>query len=135
QMDLKRYQTLAQQNSIARQQSEDQVFVVDQYAGSVKQDQGLVDAQNLNISYCRIVSPITGRVGLRLVDPGNYVQTSSTSGIAVITQLQPISVVFLVRQDELPYITPHFSAGAPLVVTAFDRANRRQLAVGNVSAV
>jgi multidrug efflux system membrane fusion protein len=132
---LKRYQTLAQQNSIARQQSEDQVFIVQQYAGSVKQDQGLVAAQALNVSYCRIVSPITGRVGLRLVDPGNYVQTTSSSGIAVITQLQPISVVFSVPEDELPDIMPQFSAGSPLVVTAFDRANLRQLAVGKVSAV
>jgi len=79
QMDQKRYQMLAQQNSIARQQSEDQVFIVQQYAGSVKQDQGLVDAQALNIAYCHIVSPITGRVGLRLVDPGNYVQTTNTT--------------------------------------------------------
>ncbi len=135
QMDQKRYETLAQQNSIARQQSEDQVFIVQQYAGSVKQDQGLVDAQALNIAYCRIVSPITGRVGLRLVDPGNYVQTTNTGGIAVITQLQPISVVFTLPEDDLPEIMPQFTAGTPLVVTAYDRANLRQLAVGKVSAI
>src|SRR5690242_16497946 len=135
QMDQKRYETLAAQNSIARQQAEDQVFIVQQYAGSVKQDQGLVDAQTLNIAYCRIVSPIAGRVGLRLVDPGNYVQTTSTSGIAVITQLQPISVVFSVPEDELPDIVPQFSAGTSLIVTAYDRANLRQLAVGKVSAI
>jgi membrane fusion protein, multidrug efflux system len=135
QMDQKRYETLAAQNSIARQQSEDQVFIVQQYAGSVKQDQGLVDAQALNIAYCRIVSPITGRVGLRLVDPGNYVQTSSSTGIAVITQLQPISVVFSVPEDDLPDITPQFTAGTPLIVTAYDRANLHQLAVGKVSAI
>ncbi len=135
QMDQKRYETLAQQNSIARQQAEDQVFIVQQYAGSVKQDQGLVDAQALNISYCHIVSPITGRVGLRLVDPGNYVQTTSNSGIAVITQLQPISVVFSVPEDDLPDITPQFNAGTPLTVTAYDRANVHQLAVGKVVAI
>jgi multidrug efflux system membrane fusion protein len=135
QMDQKRYETLAQQNSIARQQAEDQVFIVQQYAGSVKQDQGLVDAQALNIAYCRIVSPITGRVGLRLVDPGNYVQTTNAGGIAVITQLQPISVVFTLPEDDLPEIMPQFSAGTPLIVTAYDRANLRQLAVGKVSAV
>ena len=135
QMDQKRYQTLAQQNSIARQQAEDQVFIVQQYAGSVKQDQGLVDAQALNISYCRIVSPITGRVGLRLVDPGNYVQTTNTGGIAVITQIQPISVVFTLPEDDLPEIMPQFAAGTPLIVTAYDRANLRQLAVGKVSAI
>jgi len=135
QMDLTRYQTLAQQNSIARQQAEDQVFIVQQYAGSVKQDQGLVDAQALNIAYCRIVSPIAGRVGLRLVDPGNYVQTTNTSGIAVITQLQPITVIFSIPEDELPGIMPQFNAGATLVVTAYDRANLRELATGKVLAV
>src|SRR5215469_2557496 len=135
QMDQKRYETLAQQNSIARQQSEDQIFIVQQYAGSVKQDQGLVDAQALNISYCRIVSPITGRVGLRLVDPGNYVQTTSSTGIAVITQLQPISVVFSLPEDDLPEIAPQFTAGTPLIVTVYDRANLRQLAVGKVAAI
>ncbi|HEX8826705.1 MAG TPA: efflux RND transporter periplasmic adaptor subunit, partial [Xanthobacteraceae bacterium] len=135
QMDLKRYETLAQQNSIARQQSEDQVFIVQQYAGSVKQDQGLIDAQALNISYCRIVSPITGRVGLRLVDPGNYVQTTNASGIAVLTQLQPITVIFSIPEDELPGIMPQFNAGTPLVVTAYDRANLRELATGKVSAI
>ncbi len=135
QMDEKRYQTLAQQNSIARQQAEDQVFIVQQYQGTVKQDQGLIDAQALNISYCRIVSPITGRVGLRLVDPGNYVQTTNSAGIAVITQLQPISVVFSVPEDDLPEIAPQFTAGTPLIVTAYDRANVRQLAVGKVSAI
>jgi multidrug efflux system membrane fusion protein len=135
QMDLKRYQTLAQQNSIARQQAEDQVFIVQQYVGSVKQDQGLVDAQALNIAYCRILAPLTGRVGLRLVDPGNYVQTANNSGIAVITQLQPISVVFSIPEDELPGIMPQFSAGTALSVAAYDRANLRQLAIGKVSAV
>jgi membrane fusion protein, multidrug efflux system len=134
-MDLTRYQTLAQQNSIARQQAEDQVFIVQQYAGSVKQDQGLVDAQALNIAYCRIVSPIAGRVGLRLVDPGNYVQTTNTSGIAVITQLQPITVIFSIPEDELPGIMPQLNAGTPLVVTAYDRANLRELATGKVLAV
>jgi membrane fusion protein, multidrug efflux system len=135
QMDQKRYQTLAQQNSIARQQAEDQVFIVQQYAGSVKQDQGLVDAQALNIAYCHIVSPVTGRVGLRLVDAGNYVQTTNSTGLAVITQLQPISVIFTLPEDDLPEIMPQFTAGTPLIVTAYDRANLRQLAVGKVSAI
>jgi multidrug efflux system membrane fusion protein len=135
QMDLTRYQTLAQQNSIAKQQSDDQVFIVQQYTGSVKQDQGLVDAQNLNIAYCHIVSPVTGRVGLRLVDPGNYVQTTATSGIAVITQLQPITVIFSIPEDELPGIMPQLSAGGLLPVTVYDRANLHELAVGQVSAV
>jgi multidrug efflux system membrane fusion protein len=135
QMDLKRYQILAEQNSIAKQQSDDQVFIVQQYQGSVKQDQGLVDSENLNISYCHIVSPVTGRVGLRLVDPGNYVQTASSTGIAVITQLQPITVIFSVPEDDLPEIMPQLAAGGALAVTAYDRANLHELAQGQVSAV
>jgi multidrug efflux system membrane fusion protein len=135
QMDLTRYQTLAQQNSIAKQQAEDQVFIVDQYKGSVKQDQGLVDSEALNIAYCHIVSPIDGRVGLRLVDPGNYVQTTAASGIAVITQLHPITVIFSVPEDDLPEIMPQLNAGTPLIVTAYDRANIHLLATGKVSAV
>jgi multidrug efflux system membrane fusion protein len=135
QLDLKRYQTLAAQNSIARQQAEDQVFIAQQFEGSVKQDQGLVDAQALNLAYCHIVSPVTGRVGLRLVDPGNYVQTTSATGIAVVTQLQPITVIFTLPEDDLPEIMPQFNAGTPLPVTAYDRANLRLLAVGKVSAI
>jgi multidrug efflux system membrane fusion protein len=135
QMDLKRYQTLVQQNSIARQQSEDQVFIVQQYEGSVKQDQAQVDAQALNIAYCHIVSPVTGRIGLRLVDPGNYVQTSTTTGLAVVTQIQPITVVFSIPEDNLPQVVPKLNAGTKLEVAAFDRANVKQLAVGQVAAL
>ncbi|MFZ0606653.1 MAG: efflux RND transporter periplasmic adaptor subunit, partial [Xanthobacteraceae bacterium] len=105
------------------------------YKGSVKQDQGLVDSEALNIAYCHIVSPIEGRVGLRLVDPGNYVQTTSASGIAVITQMHPITVIFSVPEDDLPEIMPQLNAGTPLVVTAYDRANIHLLATGKVSAV
>jgi len=135
QTDLKRYQTLVAQNSIARQQAEDQAFLVQQDEGTVKVDQAQVDAQALNIAYCHIVSPVTGRIGLRLVDPGNYVQTSSASSIAVVTQLQPITVIFSVAEDYLPDIMPQFAAGTALQVTAFDRANVKQLATGKVSAV
>lgn len=135
QTDLKRYQTLVAQNSIARQQAEDQAFLVQQDEGTVKVDQAQVDAQALNIAYCHIVSPVTGRIGLRLVDPGNYVQTSSASSIAVVTQLQPITVIFSVAEDYLPDIMPQFTAGTALQVTAFDRANVKQLATGKVSAV
>lgn len=135
QTNLQRYQTLAQQNSIARQQAEDQAFLVQQDEGTVRVDQAQIDAQALNIAYCHIVSPVTGRVGLRLVDPGNYVQTTASSGIAVITQLQPITVVFSVPEDDLPFIMPQFSAGTTLPVTVYDRANLHELASGRVSAV
>ena len=135
QTDLKRYQGLVAQNSIARQQADDQEYLVEQYKGTVKVDQALVDAQTLNIAYCHIVSPVTGRIGLRLVDPGNYVQTSSASSIAVVTQLQPITVIFTVPEDNLPDIMPQYNVGTALQVTAFDRANVKQLAIGKVSAV
>ena len=133
--DLKRYQTLLAQNSIAAQQAEDQVFIVQQDEGTVRVDQALIDAQALNIAYCHIVSPVTGRIGLRLVDPGNYVQTSTSSAIAVVTQLQPITVIFSIPEDDLPDILPQFGTGTALPVTAFDRANVKQLAVGKVAAV
>ncbi len=135
QMDLKRYQMLAAQNSIARQQSEDQIYVVQQYQGTVKADQALIDAQKLNIAYCHIVSPVTGRVGLRLVDPGNYVQPNSTTGIAVVTQLQPISVIFTIPEDDLPEIMPQLNTDTKLQVTVFDRASVKKLGVGELSAV
>jgi membrane fusion protein, multidrug efflux system len=135
QTDLKRYQGLLAQNSIARQQADDQAFLVQQDEGTVKLDQAQVDAQALNIAYCHIVSPVTGRIGLRLVDPGNYVQTSSSSSIAVVTQLQPITVIFTVAEDYLPDIMPQYNAGTALQVTAYDRSNVKQLAIGKVSAV
>ena len=135
QMDLKRYQTLAAQNSIAKQQAEDQVFIVQQYQGTVKQDQSLIDAQALNIAYCHIASPVTGRIGLRLVDPGNYVQSSSVTGLAVVTELQPITVIFAIPEDDLPDIMPQLNAGTKLQVTIFDRTNVKKLAVGTVIAV
>ena len=134
-VDLKRYQTLLAQNSIAAQQAEDQAFIVQQDEGTVRVDQALIDAQALNIGYCHIVSPVTGRIGLRLVDPGNYVQTTTSSAIAVVTQLEPITVIFTVPEDDLPDIMPQFSAGTALQVTVFDRANLKQLAVGKVVAV
>jgi len=135
QLDLARYEKLAGQNSIARQQYEDQRFIVDQNIGTVKLDQAQVDQEKLNIFYCHIVSPVTGRVGLRLVDPGNYIQVSNSTGIAVVTQLQPITVIFSIPEDDLPEIMPQLSAGATLVVTAYDRANVRELATGRVAAV
>lgn len=130
-VDLARYETLVKQNSIARQQAEDQAFIVKQYEGSVKTDQAQIDAQKLNLIYAHIVSPIDGRVGLRLVDAGNYVQTTD-AGIAVLTQLHPISVIFTVPEDDLPAIMEQMKAGVTLEVTAYDRANLNKLAVGKV---
>src|SRR6516164_7650088 len=94
QLDLVRYNTLVAQNSVATQTRDTQVSLVAQYGATVKSDQAQIDAQKLNLTYCHIVAPVTGRVGLRQVDAGNYVQTSDPNGIVVVTQLQPISVIF-----------------------------------------
>jgi membrane fusion protein, multidrug efflux system len=134
-VDLERYKKLAEQNSIALQQYEDQVYIVQQDEGTVKLDQAQIDQQKLNVLYCRIVSPVTGRVGLRLVDPGNYVQTSTSTGIAVVTQMQPITVIFPIPEDDLPEIMPQLSAGTPLQVLTYDRANVKLLATGLVTAL
>jgi membrane fusion protein, multidrug efflux system len=127
--NLARFQTLLKQDSIARQQAEDQAFLVKQYEGSVQSDQAQIDAQKLNLIYARIVSPIDGRVGLRMVDPGNYVQTTD-NGLAVVTQMDPISVIFVVPEDDIPPIMAAMRAGTALEVTAYDRANVTPLSAG-----
>jgi membrane fusion protein, multidrug efflux system len=134
-VDLARYQTLLKQNSIARQTEEDQVFLVKQYEGLVKTDKALIEQQKLNLIYAHIVSPVDGRVGLRLVDPGNYVQTATTSTIAVLTQLQPITVIFPLPQKALPEVMPQITAGTPMQVLAFDSADVTQLDVGELITV
>ena len=130
QADLARYQTLAKQDSIAHQQVEDQVFLVAQDKAAMASDQAQIDTAKLNVFYTRIVSPITGRVGLRLVDAGNYVQPTDAAGLVVITQLDPISVIFSTPEDNWQRITRRVNAGAKLPVTAFDRSNVKQLATG-----
>jgi multidrug efflux system membrane fusion protein len=134
QMDLTRYQGLQHLDAIARQTAEDQVWVVQQDAGTVALDEAQVKAQQLNLVYCHITSPVDGRVGLRLVDPGNYVQTSSTTGIAMVTQLDPISVIFTVPEDQVPDIVGRFQGNKTLTATAFDRANATQLATGHLGS-
>jgi membrane fusion protein, multidrug efflux system len=135
QTNLKRFQALGRQDSIAQQQVDDQRFLVLQLTGTVQTDQGLVDAAKVNLAYCRIVSPIDGQVGLRLVDLGNYVQTSSTTGLLVITQMQPISVLFSVPEDNVPDIIQRVRGGATLSVEAYDRANTKLLATGELGTL
>ena len=133
QADLERYQTLMKQDSISRQQVDDQVFLVAQDAAAMVNDQAQIDAAKLNIAYAHIVSPIDGRVGLRLVDAGNYVQPTDSTGLVVITQLDPISVIFSTPEDNLARITRRLNAGAKLSVTLFDRANVKQIATGELT--
>ncbi len=136
QMDAKRYALLQRQDSIGRQQAEDQQYVVEQYIGSVAADQGMVQTQLVNLAYCRITAPVAGRVGLRQVDAGNYVTpTSLTSGIVVVTQLDPISAIFTLPEDDVPAIQAQLRAGAKLVVQAYDRSNTVHLADGTLETI
>jgi multidrug efflux system membrane fusion protein len=134
-MDLQRYQEAYAKNAIAKQQMDDQAHVVVQFEGSVKADQGTVAFDQVQLDYCHIVSPIEGRVGLRLVDPGNTIFAGSTSPLIVITQLQPITVVFNVSEDDLPRVQEQMTDGNKLSVDVFDRANDRMLESGSLSSL
>ena len=135
QSDFARYQTLSKQDSIAKQQVEDQQFLVAQDKAAIRSDQAQIETAKLNLAYTRIVSPINGRVGLRLVDAGNYVTPADTTGLVVITELDPISVIFPTPEDNLPAISKRFHSGAKLQTTAFDRADVKQLAVGELTNI
>jgi membrane fusion protein, multidrug efflux system len=134
-VDLTRYRTLLAQNSIAKQTADTQVATVAQNRATVQADQAQIDTQKLNLAYCRIVAPISGRVGLRQVDTGNYVQTGDATGIVVITQLQPISVIFTLPEDKLRSVMARLRAGAKLTVTAYDRTGANKLDTGRLETV
>jgi multidrug efflux system membrane fusion protein len=133
QIDLQRYKTLVAQDSIARQQYDTQAALVRQYEAQLITDQAVVDAAKLNLVYTRIIAPVAGRIGLRLVDPGNYVTMGDATGICVITEMQPMSVIFTIPEDSLPQVRQRLRAGATLPVTALDRAQKNQLGQGTVS--
>ena len=116
--DLKRYDVLVKQDSIAQQQRDDQLYLVQQDEGTVQLDEGLVKSAQVNVDYTRITAPFTGRIGLRFVDPGNIVHTTDTNGMAVITQDQPITVIFPVPEENLPDIMKKLNAGESLTVEA-----------------
>lgn len=135
QVDLQRYRTLVAQNSVARQTLDTQAATVQQDMAVVQADQAQIDTQKLNLTYCHIVAPLGGRVGLRQVDPGNYVQTSDATGLVVITQIQPISVIFTLPEDNLPSVMKRLTAGVKLSVTAFDRSGANKLDTGRLDTV
>ncbi len=135
QLDLARYRLLVEQDSIPRQQLDTQESLVHQYEAALKSDQAAVDNARLQLVYCRITAPIGGRVGLRLVDPGNIVHASDTNGLVVITQLQPIAVIFTIPEDNIPSVLERLKRGARLPVEAYDREQRRRLAVGSLLTV
>ena len=135
-LDLRRYNTLVAQNSIATQTRDTQIATVAQDRAQIGLDQAQIDTQKLNLTYCHIISPVTGRVGLRQIDPGNYVTpTSSASGIVVVTQLQPISVIFTLPEDNLPEVLKQYHAGATLTATAYDRTGTTELAAGKLETI
>jgi len=134
-IDLARYATLLKQNAIPEQQYATQVSTVAQDEGIVKNDQGLIDAAKVNLVYCHITAPITGRVGLRLVDPGNIVHSTDSTGLLVITQIQPISIIFPITEDQLPVVMKHWRAGQKLTVEGWDRDQQHRLAVGTLSTI
>jgi multidrug efflux system membrane fusion protein len=129
-MDLKRYQDAWAKNAITKQVLDDQEKLVEQVKGTVKNDQGTVQYDQIQVDFCHIVSPITGRVGLRLVDPGNVVQANGGTVLAVVTQIQPITVVFTVAEDALGQIQPRLRQKAKLSVDALDRTALTPIARG-----
>jgi len=134
-IDLKRYQTLVSQQAIPEQQFATQQATVTQDEGIVKTNQGTIDSANLNITYSHITAPITGRIGLRLVDPGNIVHATDTNGLLVITQIQPISVIFTIAEDELPIVVKKMNAGQRLTVDAYSRDMTTKIASGTLTTL
>lgn len=134
-IDLDRYQRLIKQDSTSKQTVDTAAATVRQYEGTVRADQAQVDTQKLNLIYCRIVSPVDGRVGLRQVDVGNYVAATDTSGIVVVTQTEPISVIFTLPEDNLRQVMRRVRAGAHLAVVANDRAGIEKIADGMLDTI
>jgi multidrug efflux system membrane fusion protein len=134
-IDVERYRGLYAQDSIAKQQVDTQEALVRQYEGTVKFDQGQIDNAKLQLVYSTITAPIGGRLGLRLVDPGNIVRASDANGLVVITQLQPIAAVFTIPQDSLPEVLRRMRSGSPLPVEAYDREQKSKLATGKLLTV
>ena len=134
-LDLARYRALLQQDSIASQQIDTQEALVRQYEGTVKSDQGQVESAKLQLEYSRITAPIGGRVGLRLVDPGNMIHATDPNGLFVITQLQPVAVVFSIPEDSLPGLLARMRGGKKIPVEAWDREGKRKIATGYLFTV
>jgi multidrug efflux system membrane fusion protein len=131
-LDLQRYQTLLAQDAIPKQQLDTQTALVAQYEGNIKQDVANIDSAKLNLTYAKVTAPITGVVGLRQVDPGNIVHATDSTGMIVITQLQPIAVLFTIPEDSLPQVTQKLRAGAHLPVDAYNRDNSKKIASGTL---
>ena len=134
-LDLKRYQMLSEQDSIPKQQLDTQESLVRQYEGAIKVDQGQIDNARLQLVYCRITAPIVGRVGLRAVDPGNMVHATDPNGLVVIAQLQPITIIFSIPEDNLPEVLRKLRGGQRIPVEAFNRGQNQKMASGYLLTV
>jgi membrane fusion protein, multidrug efflux system len=133
-LNLDRYRTLIPSGSIAQQQVDTQQSLVDQLDGQVRTDQAQIDNAKLQIVYCNITAPFTGRVGLRQVDPGNIVHATDTNAMLVLTQLQPIAVIFTLPEDELPIVAQHMK-NSTLEVEAYSRDNQTKLGTGKLMTI
>ncbi len=134
-LNLQRYEGLVKEDSIAQQQLDTQRALVDQYKGTIESDQGQVKTAEVNLTYTHIIAPVTGRVGLRQVDQGNYVTPGDTNGIVVINQLQPITVIFSIPEDHVPALMRRLHGGPAMTVEAYDRTNSAKLADGKLLTV
>jgi multidrug efflux system membrane fusion protein len=134
-IDLERYRQLWAQDSVPKQQLDTQDSLVHQYEAAVKIDQGQIDSARLQLIYCRIIAPVGGRVGLRQVDPGNIIHATDTTGLVLITQLQPAAVIFPIPEDSLPSVLAKIKSGATLAVEAYDREEKQRLATGTLLTV
>jgi len=134
-VDLERYRVLFQQDSVAKQQLDTQEALVRQYEGTVKVDDAAIQMARLNLVYCRITAPISGRLGLRQVDPGNIVRASDQNGLVVITQLQPVAVMFAIPEDNVAGVMKRLQSGQKLPVDAWDRADKNKVASGALVTV
>ena len=134
-VDLERYRTLVAEDSIPKQQLDTQVELVHQYEGVVETDRGQIENVKLQLVYCRVTAPLSGRLGLRLVDPGNIVHATDQNGLVVITQVQPIAVIFTIPEDSLPPVLAKLNTGAKLEVDAWDRDQKQRLASGTLLTV
>jgi multidrug efflux system membrane fusion protein len=134
-LDYERYESLVASKTITRQQLDTQKALVQQTQATLQVDQGVIDNAKLQLIYCRITAPIDGRIGLRNVDLGNLVRANDVAGLAVITQLQPIAVVFTIPQDDIVRVQPKMLAGQKLTVDAFDRELKTKLATGTLAAI
>ena len=134
-LDLARYQTLLKQDSIAAQQVDTQRALVRQYEGTVKIDEGLLATAKLNLAYTKVTAPVSGRVGLRQIDVGNIAHASDATGLAIITQLQPMSVLFSLPEDTIPALMKKIKIDKKITVNAFDRAYKEKLTSGVLETI